>query len=99
GWGGIRTRGTFRYTRFPGVPNRPLWDPSSKQTGSLERLRSPFNPNCASRHPRTRPRRRPRVFVIGDTEWGGIVRHVLGSGRAEARTLPANALVTPEIPA
>jgi hypothetical protein len=28
GWGGIRTLGTFRYTRFPGVPNRPLWHPS-----------------------------------------------------------------------
>jgi hypothetical protein len=30
GWGGIRTRGTFRYTRFPGVPNRPLWHPSCR---------------------------------------------------------------------
>jgi hypothetical protein len=28
GWGGIRTLGTFRYTRFPGVPDRPLWHPS-----------------------------------------------------------------------
>ena len=28
GWGGIRTLGTLRYTRFPGVPNRPLWHPS-----------------------------------------------------------------------
>ena len=31
GWGGIRTRGTFRYTRFPGVPNRPLWHPSCRR--------------------------------------------------------------------
>ncbi len=30
GWGGIRTRGTLRYTRFPGVPNRPLWHPSKR---------------------------------------------------------------------
>src|SRR5215469_1828349 len=28
GWGGIRTLGTLRYTRSPGVPNRPLWHPS-----------------------------------------------------------------------
>ena len=29
GWGGIRTLGTLRYTRSPGVPNRPLWHPSN----------------------------------------------------------------------
>ena len=28
GWGGIRTPDTFRYTRFPGVRNRPLCHPS-----------------------------------------------------------------------
>jgi hypothetical protein len=36
GWGGIRTRGTLRYTRFPGVPDRPLWHPSKKQGGDSE---------------------------------------------------------------
>src|SRR5262249_42960102 len=30
GWGGIRTPGTFRYTRFPGVHNRPLCHPSKR---------------------------------------------------------------------
>jgi hypothetical protein len=30
GWGGIRTLGTLRYTRSPGVPNRPLWHPSER---------------------------------------------------------------------
>jgi hypothetical protein len=45
GWGGIRTRGTLRYTRSPGVPNRPLWHPSSKQTRTLVRVPNPFNPN------------------------------------------------------
>jgi hypothetical protein len=28
GWGGIRTPGAFRHTRFPGVHNRPLCHPS-----------------------------------------------------------------------
>ena len=28
GWGGIRTPGAFRHTRFPGVHNQPLCHPS-----------------------------------------------------------------------
>ena len=30
GWGGIRTPGAFRHTRFPGVHNRPLCHPSER---------------------------------------------------------------------
>src|SRR6266513_407238 len=30
GWGGIRTLGAFRHTRFPGVHNRPLCHPSRR---------------------------------------------------------------------
>jgi hypothetical protein len=30
GWGGIRTPGAFRHTRFPGVHNRPLCHPSEQ---------------------------------------------------------------------
>ena len=29
GWGGIRTPGAFRHTRFPGVHNQPLCHPSN----------------------------------------------------------------------
>ena len=29
GWGGIRTPGALRHTRFPGVHNQPLCHPSS----------------------------------------------------------------------
>src|SRR5690606_30561788 len=32
GEGGIRTHGTLRYTRFPGVPDRPLQHLSERQT-------------------------------------------------------------------
>ena len=32
GWGGIRTPGAFRHTRFPGVHNQPLCHPSMKET-------------------------------------------------------------------
>src|SRR3989442_12893133 len=32
GWGGIRTLGAFRHTRFPGVHNRPLCHPSCKDS-------------------------------------------------------------------
>src|SRR3990170_987224 len=31
GGGGIRTHGTRRYTRSPGVPIRPLWHPSAER--------------------------------------------------------------------
>src|SRR5438045_3711910 len=31
GWGGIRTPGAFRHTRFPGVHNRPLCHPSERK--------------------------------------------------------------------
>ena len=30
GWGGIRTPGAFRHTRFPGVHNQPLCHPSKQ---------------------------------------------------------------------
>jgi hypothetical protein len=30
GWGGIRTPGALRHTRFPGVHNRPLCHPSER---------------------------------------------------------------------
>jgi hypothetical protein len=30
GWGGIRTPGAFRHTRFPGVHNQPLCHPSKR---------------------------------------------------------------------
>ena len=30
GWGGIRTPGAFRHTRFPSVHNRPLCHPSEQ---------------------------------------------------------------------
>jgi hypothetical protein len=32
GWGGIRTPGAFRHTRFPGVHNQPLCHPSKRRT-------------------------------------------------------------------
>lgn len=35
GWGGIRTPGTLRYTRFPGVHNRPLCHPSKRSTATV----------------------------------------------------------------
>ena len=35
GWGGIRTPGAFRHTRFPGVHNRPLCHPSVKATSTV----------------------------------------------------------------
>src|SRR5262245_26456375 len=38
GWGGIRTPGTFRYTRFPGVHNRPLCHPSRLKIDNLSRI-------------------------------------------------------------
>jgi hypothetical protein len=35
GWGGIRTPGAFRHTRFPGVHNRPLCHPSSRASPTV----------------------------------------------------------------
>ena len=40
GWGGIRTPGAFRHTRFPGVHNRPLCHPSGRATLCIVIVRS-----------------------------------------------------------
>src|SRR5882724_5585766 len=36
GWGGIRTPGAFRHTRFPGVHNQPLCHPSKRWIDILQ---------------------------------------------------------------
>jgi hypothetical protein len=38
GWGGIRTPGALRHTRFPGVHNRPLCHPSGQIFGFVRIL-------------------------------------------------------------
>gem|GEM_PF-4590376 len=50
GWGGIRTLGTLRYTRFPGVPNRPLWHPSENEPTSLVSIDRSCNPFITTLH-------------------------------------------------
>src|ERR1051326_8655826 len=39
GWGGIRTPGAFRHTRFPGVHNQPLCHPSRSSDIVIANLR------------------------------------------------------------
>jgi hypothetical protein len=66
GQGGIRTPGTFRYTRFPGVHNRPLCHlsregrcslsppPPADKTGFARNTRLPTGTVGLHFHPRVR---------------------------------------------
>jgi hypothetical protein len=44
GWGGIRTPGAFRHTRFPGVHNQPLCHPSRCCRRTLQYRQYQANP-------------------------------------------------------
>ena len=88
GWGGIRTPGAFRHTRFPGVHNRPLCHPSGQNPLPLHLNLSQARDN------RTQPRLRGRLLQLQapeqfvewqlntDVEFAEV--GVLGADRIEA---------------
>ncbi len=66
---GIRTLGTLRFTRFPSVPDRPLWHLSFKYRRKVRPALS--YANCVGKNPRL------LCTIAEKRQLGAIVQHTL----------------------